>query len=263
VDLGLKDKIIMVAASSQGLGFGIAEALAHEGAKLSLGSRTESAIKESAHKLRSEHGVDARGFILDVTDADSIARWCADTIAVYGRVDGLVINGGGPPPGQFDSLDDEAWARGYELTLLSAVRMIREVLPAMKKQGRGSILAITSTSIKEPIEGLLLSNVFRSGVASLIKSLARELAGSNIRVNNIVPGRIDTERVRSLDTRSSQQQGSSIEEERERQSAAIPLGRYGTIEDFGKAAAFLLSDAASYITGATLVVDGGKTQCVW
>jgi 3-oxoacyl-[acyl-carrier protein] reductase len=145
---------------------------------------------------------------------------------------------------------------------MSAVRMIREVLPHLRAGGGGSVLTITSLSVKEPIKGLLLSNVFRSGVASLVKSLANELAGENIRVNNLIPGRIDTDRVKALDQNHSEKLGIPVEKIKEQQEAAIPFGRYGTTEEFGKAGAFLLSDAASYITGASLIVDGGLLKGV-
>ncbi|MEE4285241.1 MAG: SDR family oxidoreductase, partial [Mariniphaga sp.] len=142
------------------------------------------------------------------------------------------------------------------------VRLIRGVLPHMRSGGGGSILTITSLSVKEPINGLLLSNVFRSGVVSLVKSLANELAGENIRVNNLIPGRIDTDRVKALDKNLSEKQGVPAEKIKQQHESAIPLGRYGTIVEFGKAGAFLLSDAASYITGANLVVDGGLLKGV-
>ena len=263
MELGLRDKVFMVAAASRGLGFGIASALAAEGASLSLGSRSIDSIQGAAKELRDKYRVPAAGYVFDAVDAGSIAEWSAATIADFGRIDGVVVNAGGPPPGNFDSFDDAAWSRAFDLTLLSAVRMIRAVLPQMRKQQQGAILTITSTSIKEPIDGLILSNVFRSGVSSLVKSLSRELAKDSIRVNNLVPGRIDTERVQALDAANASKLGVPVEEQRHAQQASIPLGRYGLPSEFGAAAAFLLSESASYITGATLVVDGGKTVSVW
>jgi 3-oxoacyl-[acyl-carrier protein] reductase len=245
------------------LGYGIAEAVAREGGHVSLASRTEADIIGAASRLRNEFNVKAHGYAFDASEGDSIIRWCTSTVADFGRIDGLVVNAGGPPAGKFDQFDDDGWAHAFELTLLSAVRMIRGVLPVMRTNQAGSILTITSTSFKEPNDLLLLSNVFRSGVVSLVKSLSRDLAGDGIRINNLVPGRIDTARVRSLDEIAAHKKGISTGEQKDVQEKSIPLGRYGTIQEFGKAGAFLLSDAAQYITGSTLIVDGGKTRTVW
>ena len=263
MDLNLKNKVFMVAASSQGLGFGVAEALAAEGANLAIASRSSDKISAAADKLSSRYAVRVIASALDAASAESIGSWCKDVQTEFGRVDGLLINSGGPPPGKFDQLRESDWELGFQNTLMSAVRMIREVWPLMKASGGGSILTITSTSIKEPIEVLVLSNVFRSGVASLVKSLAEDLARDEIRINNIVPGRIDTERLLELDELAAARSGVDLEIHRESQQKVIPLGRYGTAAEFGKAAAFLLSDAASYISGSTLVVDGGRTKVVW
>lgn len=263
MDLGLADRVFMVAASSKGLGFGVADRLAAEGAEVSLSSRTADEIATAARSLEQKHGATARGYCLDLAEAEAISAWIASTLEDFGRIDGLVVNAGGPPPGKFDSFDDSDWQGAYELTLMSCVRMIRGVLPIMRKQHKGAIVTITSTSIKEPIDQLLLSNVFRSGVVSLVKSLAKDLAGEGIRINNLVPGRMDTDRVRVLDGLAAEQDHISTDDIRAVQGAAIPMGRYGTIEEFGNAAAFLLSEAASYITGATLMVDGGKSKTVW
>ena len=263
MDLNLNDNVIMVAASSKGLGFGIAEAVAREGARVSLASRTADDIQNAATNLRDRFGVDARGYIFDARDADSITQWRSATLNDFGTIDGLVVNAGGPPAGTFDKFDDEAWTNAFQLTLLSAVRMIRAVLPTMKEQQSGSILTVTSTSFKEPNDMLLLSNVFRSGVVSLVKTLSRDLAPHGIRINNLVPGRMDTDRVRSLDQIAADKRGIPVEEQQAAQQQAIPMGRYGTIQEFGSAGAFLLSDAARYITGTTLIVDGGKTRTVW
>jgi 3-oxoacyl-[acyl-carrier protein] reductase len=263
VDLQLKDKVVMVAAASQGIGYGIAEAVAKEGAKLSIASRSAENIERAAAALRDQYAIDCNAYVMDASDPDSIQAWADATLRDFGEVQGLVVNAGGPPPGNFDAFDDAAWSRAYELTLMSAVRMIRCVLPPMRAQKSGSILTVTSTSIREPIDNLLLSNVFRSGVVALVKSLSNELAADGIRVNNVVPGRIDTQRVRTLDAMIAERKGIRAEEERDVQFADIPLGRYGTIEDMGAAGAFLLSEAARYITGVTLLVDGGKTRAVF
>lgn len=263
MDLGLKNKVILVAAASKGLGYGIAESAAHEGAKVCIGSRTKADIETAAAQLQSETGSDVLGVVLDATDANSIENWVAAAIKQFGKIDGLVVNAGGPPAGGFDDFDDAAWQSAFELTLMSSVRMIRAALPSMREQGGGSILTVTSSSVKEPIDILLLSNVMRSGVVSLVKSLSHQLAGEQIRVNNLVPGRIDTDRVRSLDQIGANKGQISVADQKAKNEGAIPWGRYGTIQEFGKAGAFLLSDAASYITGETLIVDGGAMRTVW
>ncbi|MCA9942823.1 MAG: SDR family NAD(P)-dependent oxidoreductase, partial [Anaerolineales bacterium] len=210
MEFGLKDKVIMVAAASKGLGYGIAQAVAQEGARVSIGSRTEADILAAAETLHQETGAETLGCVLDARDAASIKNWAAATVAKFGGVDGLVVNAGGPPAGGFDDFDDTAWQSAFELTMMSSVRMIRAVLPHLRARGGGSILAVTSSSVKEPIDILLLSNVMRSGVVSLLKSLSRELAAEHIRVNNLVPGRILTDRVKSLDAIGAKSAGRSV-----------------------------------------------------
>ena len=263
MDLGLEGKRIMVAAASRGLGYGIARAVATDGARVSIAALTEPKIHEAAAGLRSETGAEVVSFPFDARDPASTEAWRDGTIAAFGGIDGLVVNAGGPPPGRFDDFDDDDWQAAFELTLLSSVRMIRSVLPSMRDAGQGSILTITSSSIKEPIDILLLSNVMRSGVVSLAKSLSQQLAAEHIRVNNLVPGSIDTDRLRSNITAQSNAAGISFDERWAQRSAAIPMGRFGNTDEFGRAGAFLLSDAASYITGQTLVVDGGIMKTVW
>jgi 3-oxoacyl-[acyl-carrier protein] reductase len=263
MELGLRGKVAMVAASSRGLGFGIARELAREGALVSIGSRTEADIFDAAALLSDETETEVLPNVFDAGEPDSINQWLDNTINVFGGVDMLVVNAGGPPAGNFDCFDDDDWQAAFELTLMSAVRMIRIVLPSMRQAGGGSILTITSTSVKEPIDFLLLSNVMRSGVTSLAKSLSQQLAPENIRINNLMPGRIDTARVQSLDAMNAEKLDLAVEEVRAANELGIPLGRYGTIEEFGRLGAFLLSDAASYITGQTIAVDGGFVKTVW
>jgi 3-oxoacyl-[acyl-carrier protein] reductase len=263
MELGLHGKVAMVAASSKGLGFGIARELAREGALVSIGARTEADVLDAAEALTEETGSEVLANVLDAADPDSIFKWVEKTNDAFGGVDLLVVNAGGPPAGNFDDFKDADWQEAFELTLMSAVRMIRAVLPAMRTAGGGSILTITSCSVKEPIDFLLLSNVMRSGVTSLAKSLSQQLAPENIRVNNLMPGRIDTDRVRSLDQMNAKAKSISAEKIKATNEQGIPLGRYGTIEEFGHLGAFLLSDAASYITGQTLAVDGGSVRTVW
>lgn len=264
MDLGLKGKVVMVAASSKGLGLGIAREVAREGAILSMGSRNQKILNAAAEQIKEEIP-DARILTssLDVSDAGSIERWIQTSLKELGKIDCLVVNGGGPPPGTFDETNDQAWEAGFENTLMSAVRMIRGVLPEMRKNISGSILTVTSSSIKEPIDNLVLSNVFRSGVTSLVKSLSFQVASDNIRINNLVPGFFDTERLKELDQRNSRDWRISLENVRKINFDKIPMGRYGDPEEFGKAGAFLLSEAASYVTGETFIIDGGKMRTVW
>jgi len=259
----LKGKTILVSGGSQGLGYAIAEASAKEGANVFIGSRDEEKLKYSSMRIAKECGSSADFGALDVTNPKSIKEWVQAGLAKYGHIDGLIVNAGGPPAGRFDNFSDEHWQAAFELNLLSAVRLIREVLPHMKKASKGSIVTITSVSVKEPIDMLLLSNVFRSGVTSLAKSLSRDLAAYNIRINNILPGRLDTERVKQLDGIIAENDGVSVNEVRSRFHEQIPLGRYGKPEELGNLAAFLLSDKASFITGSTIPVDGGMLKTVW
>jgi 3-oxoacyl-[acyl-carrier protein] reductase len=263
MELGLRGKVALVAASSRGLGLGIARELAREGALVSIGARTESEVHDVAEMLTQETGSDVLANVLDAACSDSITQWVESTADAFGGVDLLVINAGGPPAGTFDDFADSDWQSAFDLTLMSAVRMVRAALPLMRDAGGGSILTITSCSVKEPIDFLLLSNVMRSGVTSLAKSLSQQLASESIRINNLMPGRIDTDRVQSLDQMNADAKAVPVEEVRAVNEQGIPLGRYGTIEEFGRLGAFLLSDAASYITGQTIAVDGGSIKTVW
>lgn len=263
MDLQVKGKVFMVAASSKGLGFGIARELALNGATVCLASRTKKDVEKAAERLRNESGTTVHASVFDAANAGSIQNWISEINNTFERIDGLVVNAGGPPPGNFDDFSDDDWQVAFNLTLMSAVRLIRGVLPAMRKAGGGSVLTITSMSVKEPVNQLLLSNVFRSGVTSLVKSLSNELAAENIRVNNLFPGRIDTDRVKSLDKNMAEKTGVSMEKVKRNNEQKIPLHRYGTTSEFGKAGAFLLSPAASYITGVSLAVDGGIMKTVW
>jgi len=260
MDFGLQGKVALVSAASKGLGYGVARALAREGARVSLCSRDPDQIAAAADALRAETGAEVMATPCDVTSGEAIQRWVAATTAAWGQIDALLINAGGPPPGLIRDVTDDQWQAAFELTLMSAVRMIRASLPHMRPGS--AILTITSSSIKEPIERLGLSIVMRSGVAGLVKTLADELAGDGIRVNNLIPGRILTDRVLQLDQNAAQRTGKTVEQVRAESEAKIPLRRLGTIDEFGAAAAFLLSPAASYITGATLRVDGGAMRSI-
>ncbi len=262
MDLGLEGKVAMVGGASKGLGYAVARALALEGAHVSIASRDAAAVARAAERLGAETGRPVLASAADLSSAPAIGRWHAATLGRFGGVDLLFANTGGPPAGPALSFDDEAWRAAFELLLMSAVRAIRLVVPSMQSRGGGAIVVATSSSVKEPIPNLALSNVLRASVAALAKTLALELAPSKIRVNNLIPGRIDTDRVRQLDAMNGQRAGISAEEQQRRSAATIPLGRYGRPDEFGRAAAFLLSDAAAYITGASLQVDGGLVKGV-
>ncbi len=260
MNLGLKGKVALVAAASKGLGYGVARALALEGAHVSICSRDALEIEQAATTLAQETGMETLGIACDVTDPKAIDAWIDQTVTRWGRIDALLVNAGGPPTAYFKEISDEQWQAAFELTLLSSVRMIRGVIPYMPNGS--AILTITSSSVKEPIERLVLSSVMRAGVVALVKTLADELAGDNIRVNNLIPGRIDTDRVAHLDQATADRLGISAEEARARSLKAIPLGRLGSADEFGAAAAFLLSPVANYITGATLRIDGGQMRSI-
>ena len=260
MDLGLKDKVALVAASSKGLGYGVAKALAANGAKVSLCSRSADDVAAAAQTIATDYGVETLATACDVRQAEDIQAWVDKTVAAWGAIDCLLVNAGGPPAKTLKEVNDDDLQAAFELTLLSSFRMIRMAFPHMPSGG--SILTVTSSSIKEPSPRLGLSTIMRAGVAGLVKTLADELAGDGIRVNNLIPGRIDTDRVAQLDSITSEKAGISIEEVQRRAIERIPLGRYGNIDDFGAAGAFLLSPAASYITGATLRVDGGAMRSI-
>ena len=260
MDLGLQGKTALVAASSKGLGYGIAKALAENGARVSLCSRTADEVEAAAATIAADYGAATLATACDVTDVKAIQAWVDKTVEAWGAIDCLLVNAGGPPAKIFKELSDADFQAAFELTLLSSARMIRLTLPHMPSGG--SILTVTSSSTKEPIPRLALSTIMRAGVVGMVKTLADELAGDGIRVNNLVPGRIDTDRVAQLDAVTSQKTGLSMDEVKQKALQGIPLGRYGTIDDFGAAGAFLLSPAASYITGATLRVDGGAMRSI-
>ncbi len=257
MDLQLKDKVVMVAGASRGLGYSVAKMAAREGARLSICSRTKSEIETAAHTLNSETGAAVRGFSVDMSSAEAIKAWVHDTLELYGTIDAVLANAGGPPSGTFFDFEDAQWEQAFQLTLMSAVRLIREVAPIMKNKGKGSILTLTSISVKQPIGNLILSNVMRTGVTSLVKSVSNELAPYGIRVNNIVPGYFATDRLKSLDAKNAQARGIAVEEMTQERQKSVPLGRDGDPNEFGKSAVFLLSEAAGYVTGHSFVIDGG------
>lgn len=262
MDLGLKGKVALVSGASKGLGFAVARALAAEGASVSISSRDQAAIEAAAKRIESETGSRAIATAVDVRDKAAIERWVAHSADTFGGIDALMTNSGGPPTGEAVSFDDAAWQDAADLLLFSAIRMIRAVLPHMERRGGGAILVSTSSSVKEPVPNLGLSTVLRASVSALSKTLALELAAKKIRVNQIIPGRIATDRLRHLDDVNAKKMGITVDEAKGRVISTIPMGRYGAPDEFGRVGAFLLSDAASYMTGATVQVDGGQIKSV-
>jgi len=257
MNLGLTNKVAMVAGASRGLGFAVARGLAREGAKISMSSRNPEAVGAAAQQIRTETGAEVLAMPADVCSASALADWYKATIETFGGLDLLYTNSGGPPAGALLPFDDAAWQKTFEMLLLSAVRMVRLAVPSMVQRGGGAILLPTSSAVKEPIGTLALSTVMRTSVSALSKLLSQELAPQKIRVNQLIPGRIHTDRVKEIDELNAKKAGISVPELQKKVAATIAQGRYGEPDEFAAAAVFLLSDAASYITGATLQVDGG------
>ncbi len=262
MDLGLKGKVALVTAASRGLGRAVALQLAKEGAAVAICARKEGPLEATAEAIREATGVDVLAVPADVSVPEDVDRLVEAVLDRFGRIDVLVTNAGGPPPGRFLDLTSADWEAAVQLTLMSAVRLCYAVVPAMREQGGGSIVAMTSISVKQPIPNLLLSNSIRLAVVGLMKTLADELAPDGIRVNVVCPGWTRTGRVEQLLRDRAARNGTTPDEEAAKITAAIPLGRMGTPEELARAVAFLASPAASYITGVSLLVDGGMYRGV-
>jgi 3-oxoacyl-[acyl-carrier protein] reductase len=257
MDLGLKGKVALVVASSSGLGKAVALEFAREGANLGMCSRNESNLLDTAQEIAGATGVEILAVPTDVTKPTDVESLVNKTITRFGKIDILVTNAGGSPIGQFETLGDEEWAKAVELNFLSAVRLSRAVLPHMKKVGGGRIIHITSMSVKQPIDGFILSNSVRASVAGLAKSMSNELAKYNITVNCVLPGWTATDRVKTVQKNRALRENRAEEEIRAEIERGIPLGRLANPDEFAAAVVFLASNRASYITGVSLLVDGG------
>ncbi len=263
MDLGLKNRIAIVAASSQGLGKVVAMGLASEGAKLALCARTEATLNATAEEIRRATGVEVLAQPVDVTDGDQVRGFVAATLARLGRVDICVTNAGGPPVKLFSETTVEDWRSAVNLNLMSTLHFAREVLPRMQKQKWGRFITITSAAVKQPVDGLILSNAVRSAVSGLVKSLANEYGKDNVLVNNVCPGYTQTARLDELAAQLAVGEGVAPDKVRERWAAQVPLRRLGQPEEFANLVVFLASARASYITGVSVAVDGGLVKGVY
>ncbi len=263
MDMGLAGKAAFVGGASRGIGKAIALALAREGCRVAICARHRAPLEAAAAEIRRETGTEALPLVCDMSRYDDIASAIAQAVQTFGRLDILVNNAGGPPTGTFDQLDEAYWRHALDQNLLSAVRAIREALPHLRRSGSGRIINITSVAVKQPIDGLMLSNATGLGVVGMAKTLSRELAPEGITVNNICPGNIATERLVSLIEERARRQGITMEEAVALEEARVPMGFLGEPEDVANLAVFLASAKARYITGCTIQVDGGSTSAVF
>ncbi len=260
MDLGLTHKIALVTASSKGLGRASALALAQEGARVAICARNEEQLQTTAADIRATTGAEVLAIPADVSQAADINRLVTETVAHFGGLHILVTNAGGPPAGYFQEFDDAHWQSAFNLTLMSAVRLIRAAIPHMQQQRWGRIINITSLSVKEPLDALLLSNSIRPAIHGLAKTLANQLGQYGITVNNVMPGTIHTDRIDQLAQHAATQSGKSVADALADMGKVVPLGRIGRPEELGALVAFLASEKASYINGASIPVDGGRLK---
>jgi 3-oxoacyl-[acyl-carrier protein] reductase len=251
MDLGLNGKCALVTGASRGLGFATARVLAAEGVRVVLNSRDEIKLKAAAEKIG------ALAVAADITESGAVERVIAETVEKLGGLDILITNAGGPPSGAFESFDDATWQKAIDLSLMSHVRLIRAALPHLRRSDAAAVLTITSYSVKQPIPNLVLSNSIRAATVGLTKTLALELGQDGIRFNSILPGWTETERVTELMAFRAGKNGTTLAEEMRKQAAESPFGRMARPDEFANPAVFLVSPAASYITGVMLTVDGG------
>ena len=256
MDFGLKGKRAIVMAASRGLGFASALGLAREGCRLVICSRDQERIDAAAATIRKDTGAEVTALVADVSSSSEAKRLVDAAVAAYGGLEIVVHNAGGPPAGETLAMTDEQWQKAFEQNLLSFTRIVGAAAPEMRKAGYGRVITIASSSIKQPIPNLALSNALRAGVWGIAKTLSRELAPQGILVNVIAPGRIDTERIAELDQANAQKSGKPIEDVRKASVASIPLGRLGRPEELANLVVFLASAAGSYITGQAITVDG-------
>jgi 3-oxoacyl-[acyl-carrier protein] reductase len=257
MDLGLRGKVALVGGSSTGLGRAVAEALAAEGCDVVMNARSPGPLDEAARAVSDEHGVRAVPVAADLSTEAGARTLLDGALEAFGRVDVLVTNNGGPPPGAFEEHDLDAWRRAYHLTLESALILVKGVLPGMKERRWGRILNITSIAVKQPVDGLMLSNSIRAAVTGFARTLANEVAGYGVTVNNLMPGYTRTARLDELADRIADDEGIEPAEAFERWARDVPAGRVAEPREFAALAAFLASERASYVTAQSIAVDGG------
>lgn len=260
MDLGLKDRVALVAASSQGLGKAVAWGLAREGARLALCARTESVLYGTAEEIRRATGTEVLARAVDVTVPDQVRGFVAETASRFGRIDICVANAGGPPSKNFADTTLEDWRRAAELNLMSTVYLAQETLPLMQQRQWGRFIAVTSVSVKQPLEGLILSNSIRCGVSGLLKTLAAEYGPFNVLVNNVCPGFTKTDRLMELAATLAARKGTTPQQVEEEWASQVPLKRLGEPEELASTVVFLASERASYVTGMSVAVDGGLVK---
>ena len=260
MDLGLKDKVVIVGGASKGIGQATALAFAKERAKVVICARNPELLDQAAREMQSETGAEVLAVAGDLAQAEAAERLVDETVAKFGTVHVLVPNTGGPPLGGFGDMDDAAWEQAFALNFLSTVRLIRKALPYMQQQRWGRIVSVMSMSVKEPLDGLILSNGVRPAVVGMAKTLSREVGKYNITVNTVLPGRILTDRLTGALAIRAERAGISLEQALEEGGKDVPLGRIGEPLEMANGIVFLASEAASYITGTSLQIDGGAVR---
>ena len=258
MDLGLRDKTVLVTASSKGLGRACALALSQEGARVAICARESQALECAATEIRQATGNEVLSMPADLSRDEDCRRVVEDTVAHFGALHVLVTNNGGPPPGDFLAFSDDDWYRAVDLTLMSAVRLVRAALPIMQQQQWGRIVNIVSITAREPLDNLVLSNALRPGVIGMARTLANQVAAVGITVNNVLPGMMRTDRVEQLAEAQANKQGIAVEEVLRGYAAPVPVGRVGRPEELAALVAFLASEQAAYINGVSILVDGGR-----
>jgi 3-oxoacyl-[acyl-carrier protein] reductase len=260
MDLGLNGKVALVAAASKGLGRAIAFELANEGARVAMCARGEEELLRARDEIAQSTGSDVIAITGDVSRPDDVARITKTALDYFGRIDILITNAGGPPSGKFETLTAEVWQKAVDLTLMSVINLTNAVLPGMRERKWGRVINVTSIAVKQPVDGLMLSNSLRSAVTGFARTLANEVARDGITVNNILPGYTRTERVDQLAAAAAGREAITSDAARAKWEAEIPMGRLGEPREFAALAAFLATERASYITGTSVTADGGWTK---